>query len=299
VPHTIVAKAAVTAPVHLSALLLVPWRTLLGQSLLVDLFMPTYWFHGGWPQLLPWFAHVLTVIAAFAWLIPGLPAFARRVSLSVFLGMFYVCMIILFPWYSPPWTVLAALALAFTFDHCSARAVAANRPWIASALRVAIAVIVCIQVVLLLATSWEMRVQQRLIEHGVRRPIGEWLRANAAPTDTVFLEPLGYVGFYSHLKTYDYPGLSSPEVVAAVRSGARRFTEVIGIVRPTWLVLRPFEFANPALPENAVLNDYEFVRTWDVRPQLNEVPLLPGRPWLEHDAQFRIYRRKSSATKIP
>jgi hypothetical protein len=142
VPHTIIAKAAVTAPVHVSALLLVPWRTLLGQSLLVDLFMPTYWFHGGWPQLLPWFAHVLTVIAAFAWLVPGLPAVARRVSLSVFLGMFYVCMIILFPWYSPPWTVLAALALAFTFDHFSARAVAANRRWIASALRVVIAVIV-------------------------------------------------------------------------------------------------------------------------------------------------------------
>ena len=55
----------------------------------------------------------------------------------------------------------------------------------------------------------ELRAQQTLVENGLRRPIGEWLRANAAPGDTVFMEPLGHIGYFSGLKTYDFPGLSS------------------------------------------------------------------------------------------
>ena len=61
-------------------------------------------------------------------------------------------------------------------------------------------------------------VQQRLIEDGVRRPIGLWLRAHAAsPRDTVLLEPLGYIGYFSGLKMYDFPGLCSKEMVAVRR----------------------------------------------------------------------------------
>ncbi|HET7537165.1 MAG TPA: hypothetical protein VFJ90_11955, partial [Candidatus Didemnitutus sp.] len=296
VPHTILAKSQVTNPVHFRDLLFIPWRTLIGDSLLSDLFLPTYWFYGSWPALLPRFGHFLSVLAAFAWLVPALPAAARRVSLSVFLGMFYVCAIILFPWYSPPWMLLAALALAQSFDYVVVQSLAAGRRSLAVGVRTLALLVVCIQLGMLLATAWEMRTQQRIIEHGVRRPIGEWLRANAGPSDTVFLEPLGYVGFYSRLKTYDYPGLSSPEVVAAIRSGNRRFAEVIATLRPTWLVLRPFEIADATKPENAALNDYELVRTWDARPQLDAVPILPGRDWMLHDAEFRIFRRKAGAT---
>jgi hypothetical protein len=32
-----------------------------------------------------------------------------------------------------------------------------------------------------------VRVQQLVVENGARRPVGEWLRAHAAPSDTVFL----------------------------------------------------------------------------------------------------------------
>ena len=66
------------------------------------------------------------------------------------------------------------------------------------------------------------------------------------PTDTVFLEPLGYIGFYSNLKMLDYPGLSSPEVVAARRRASARdypgcWPELIIDLSPTWLVLRSYE----------------------------------------------------------
>ncbi|HWA88365.1 MAG TPA: hypothetical protein VG710_19210 [Opitutus sp.] len=288
VPHTVAAKSPFAGHFALAHFLLAPWHTLTGRSLLIDLFLPTYWVFGGWPAFLPWFGRILSVLAAFAWLVPPLPQPARRASLAVFIGMFYLCAIVLFPWYSPPWTVLAALAIALTFDGIAIRSRA-----FASTARIVAACCVAVQVALLLGSAWEMRVQQRLIENHVRRSIGEWLHAHAAPGDTVFLEPLGYVGYYSRLKTFDYPGLSSPEVVAAIRSGAVRFTEIIARLHPTWLVLRPGEVADPSAPENTALRAYQLVGDWNVRPQLDAIPFLPGRGWLEHDARFFVFHRKA------
>lgn len=294
VPHTIVAKSLVTPPVHARDFLLLPWRTLTGQSLLQDLFLPTYWFYGGWPDALRRFGQAIAIVASFAWLLPPLPAAVRRLSLAVFLGGFYVGTIILFPWYSPPWTALAAMAAAFALDFAAQRAQAGGRRRLLSALRVTGGLAIAVQAAVLVAAAWEMHVQQRVIEQGVRESIGRWLGRTARPGETVFLEPLGYIGYYSRLKTYDYPGLSSNEVVAAVRGGARRFTAVIAALRPTWLVLRPGEIADPARPENAAWKDYELVAAWNARPRLDRIAFLPGRGWLEHDAEFRVYRRRDA-----
>ena len=69
-------------------------------------------------------------------------------------------------------------------------------------------VFVTCQLGLTVCVAREAQLQQRLIEDGVRRPIGLWLRAHAAsPQDTVFLEPLGYIGYFSGLKMLDHPGL--------------------------------------------------------------------------------------------
>jgi hypothetical protein len=292
VPHTILAKSLVTPEVHWQDIVTTPWRTITGASLLRDLFLPAYWFYGGWPAGLSTIGYLLSLPASFLWLVPSLPLLARRASLSVFLGALYICAIILFPWYSPPWTVLAFVALAFTLDHLANRATAAGRAWVASAARIVATLVVGIQVGVIAATAWEMRVQERLIEYGVRRDIGHWLHATALPGDTVFLEPLGYIGYYSQLKMYDYPGLSSREVVGEIKRGHLRFAEVIAALHPTWLVLRPFEIADRTKPENSALNDYELVRTWNARPALDATRLLPGRPWLEHDAEFSVFRRK-------
>ena len=100
---------------------------------------------------------------------------------------------------------------------------------------------VAFEAMLLACVTWEMRVQQRVIEDDGRKIIGEWLRANAAPGDRIFLEPLGYVGYYSHLKAYDYPGLTSREVVTAIREGATTYPELIAQLKPDWLILRPLE----------------------------------------------------------
>lgn len=294
IPHTVIAKGQVTPSIDFAAILRIPWRSLIGDSLLRDIFLPTYWHYGGWPVWLPGGAYVLSLLAWGAWVLPGLPAATRRVSLSLLIGAFYFCSIILFPWYSPPWTVTGALALAGLADWGAGRAGSLGGRVRLVLVRATAVVAVAAQIFVLGLSAWEMRHQQKIIEGG-RREIGLWLRENANPGDTVFMECLGYIGYFSGLKTYDYPGLSSPEVVAAIRSGARRFTEVIDRTKPDWLVLRPFEIADASKSENSAWLNYEFVREWDARPQLDKVLILPCRGWLEHDAQFRVFRRKPTS----
>jgi hypothetical protein len=295
IPHTVIAKAAVTPPVTLAGLLLMPLRALTGRSMLGDLFLPTYWVFGGWPAAVTVLAQVLAGIAAFAWVWPALPAPGRRASLALFLGMFYLDSIILFPWYVPPWTVLAFLALAWTVDGVHGRLAAGGRRGCAVAVRLTGLLVVGVQCALLVAVAWQTRVQQRLIEDHNRRAIGIWLRAHAAPTDTVFLEPLGYIGYFSRLKTYDFPGLSSPEVVAAMHAGARTYADLIARLRPDWLVLRADELYASGTIARGIRRDYRIVRLWNSQPELDAVRILPGRQWLEIDAEYVVLRRKASA----
>lgn len=299
VPHTVTAKSAYMAPAQLSALLKLPLQTLLGDSMLMDLFMPSYWVFGGWPESLRIVPHALVGIATFAWVVPRFSPTARRASLAVFIGMFYVCSIILFPWYVPPWTVLAAIAIAFALDELYAAAVQARRRLVAAMLRVAATVILAVQLGIFAATAWQMRIQQRHVENAVRRDVGEWLRRHAAPGDTVFLEPLGYIGYFSQLKTYDFPGLSSPEVVAVVRQGSRRYADIIGRLAPNWVVLRPHEAARPEFAATGVLNAYELARAWDGVPTLDTFQFLPGRPWVEAEARYLLFRRRSKTPPTP
>jgi hypothetical protein len=148
---------------------------------------------------------------------------------------------------------------------------------------------VTFQLTLFAASAWQMRVQQRVLENGVRRPIGEWLRRHAKPGDSVLLEPLGYIGYYSRLKTYDFPGLSSREVVAVIRSGVNRYADLIARLEPTWLVLRPSEVAVKDFAERPILRDYRRVAEWNVLPELDAIAYLPGRTWVEWDARFYVY----------
>lgn len=299
IPHTIIAKSAYTPPVAFNHLVTIPVQVLTGQSMLVDLFLPAYWVFGGWPPFLKHLAHALTGIAVFAWLVPGLAATARRASFAGFCGMFYLCSILLFPWYIPPWTALAVITVAFVLDGIHQAAIALGRRGLALACSTTAIGLVALQLGLLVAVGWQMRIEQRLVENGVRRSIGEWLHQHAARNATVFLEPLGYIGYFSQLKTYDIPGLSSPEVVATVRAGARRYADIIARLKPDWVVLRPSEAKRPEFPSTGVLRDYVLIKSWDAGPQLDQVRVLPGRSWVEGESSFLLFQRKPATPRPP
>lgn len=295
VPHTIMAKVSHHAPGELPwALALYPWRLLAGHAALHNIFQPTYFFFGGWPEGLGWLSRIIVVGGALGWLVPGVRPAGRIASAAFFLGGFYVEYIPRSPWYYPGWQVLALVAWGYLLDAALRRADSPR--WSGPAVRrfagLAACGLVGLQAALLAGTAWEMRTQQAIIEDGHRREIGLWLRAQARPGDRVYLEPLGYIGYFSGLKMLDYPGLASPEVVAARRAGKRPHAEIIAALRPEWLVLRPDQVQGIIAEQPKLLHEqYVLARTFDARAQVDAVKILPGRGYLEFDALYFVFHR--------
>jgi hypothetical protein len=148
---------------------------------------------------------------------------------------------------------------------------------------------------MLVQVAHQVRAQQEIIENGNRRQIGVWLREHATPGDTVMLEPLGYIGYFSGLKMLDVPGLSSREVVNAIRRFGQDWGRIAEELQPTWLVLRDPEIGSiNAKTPRLLAESYESVRVFDVRERIEALRVY-GRPYLEFDSRFTVFRRRSDA----
>jgi hypothetical protein len=272
-------------------------------------FLPAYAEYGGWPAFLVFVSYVLGLPAALAWLIPGVRPQTRLFSLAYFLGGFFLIAVIRkpFPWYLPAVAVFGYLTLGFIFDQALCLATRCSRPrgaggpydhrlamlWI-----LGIGVVVG-QAAVTVCVARQMRVQQRFIENGLRRPIGLWLRAHArTPHDTVMLEPLGYIGYYSGLKMLDWTGLASKEIVEArKRSGPSGPDAITLKLMPDWLVLRPMEVQYGLFLEPASLQKfYDLVQEFDVSDKISATRWLPGRFYLQFDQTYLVFHRKPDVT---
>ncbi len=292
IPHTIIAKVARYTPGELAAALATyPWRLLFGHVMLHGVYLPSYFDFGGWPAALVWPARALTLGAALAWAWPRVRPGGRVASAAFFLGGFYVEYIPGSPWYYPGWQSLGWIAWAYLLHAVWETGAEPARAWARSLVRVTAGLLVALQLGLLAATAWQMRAQQAIIEDGHRRQIGLWLREQSAGRRaSVYLEPLGYIGYFSGLKMFDYPGLSSPEVVAARRAGR----PIVRSLQPDWLIFRPAEAdaVNAAWP-GLLTNDYRFARAFDARAAIDACRVLPGRGYLDYDAVFLVFAKKS------
>lgn len=292
VPHTILAKIPHHAPGELlPALLNYPWRLLVGHVALHDIFLPTYFYFGGWPDELRWFSRLVATAAAIVWVVPRVHPAGRVASFALCVGGLYVEYIPRSPWYYPGWQILALIALGAGLGAV----VAARSPALDRAARITALLLVSVQAALFGCAIVQLRAQQQIVEDGHRREIGRWLRTQAQPRDTVFTECLGYLGYYSQLKMLDYPGLASPEVVAARRSGHRTFAQIIAALGPDWLVLRPHDAADVFRQRPELQASYQLARRFDVRREIDRHRFLPGRGYLEFDAVFFVYRRSTAA----
>ncbi len=289
VPHTILAKVQTQTTAEAATVLaLYPWRLLFDHATLQNLFMPAYYFFGGWPAPLPWISRLLAVGAALAWVWPAVPRPGRVASLALFFGGFYLSSIPAAPWYHPGWITLACLSWGYLLHAVATRG---SAPGWAAAGRTSATLLVLVQGALFACVAWQMRCQQKLIEEDNRTEIGRWLRKTAAPQDTVFLECLGYIGYYSGLKMLDFPGLSSREVVATRRAGNRTWPQIITALKPTWLVLRPHEAIDIFAAAPELRPRYRFTRAFDQTFAVDALGAIPGRGYLENDATFIVYRR--------
>ena len=314
VPHTVVAKGLVheAAPLQADTLLMnlltFPLEMLRGTTSADSTFLPTYAkLFGGWHWMVMLYCRGLAFICAFYWVLPFGRWQGRAVSFAFMVSHFYLSYVVPYacPWYLPNCAILAVFVLAQIAQQALDFALSRkdrSRP----AVRLATGGIQALAAAALLATfallvcsAWQMRVQQREIEAGIRKPIGLWLRQHAAsPADTVFLEPLGYIGYFSQLKMLDMPGLSAPEVVAAERK-VKSFKEakLIPELRPDWLVLRAWQADRVrAAAPRLLTEDYSAAKVFDASERIASCRWLPGRGYLRFDEKFIVFKRNQSGS---
>lgn len=287
VPHTIIAKSALAPGISVDRILAIPLHLLTGHTGLDGMFAPIYYFVGGWSPMWNAICRVLTCAAAFLWIVPFFPRAARAASLAVSVGAIYLYFIMPYPWYYPAWGLIAAGGLGSAITAVRRRGSDRSR----SVLRISTGVIATAMLGFGIAQTYSSRVQQDVIEDAGRRKIGLWLRENSNPGDTVFAEPIGYIGYFSQLKMLDFPGLCAPEVSELVRSGERDHGSIITALKPSWLVLRPVELVQHRLEHGGVLDEYYLAGFWNQLPTVQAIPFLPGRNWLGFDSQFLVFRR--------
>jgi hypothetical protein len=300
IPNTIQAKGTHLLSLdNLRPLVTYPFRYVFGRSTVHDAFLPPYFFFGGWPSWLGWFGKVLALAAAAVAAWPRCARPARIAGLAFVLGGAYLTVTTRAPWYFPAWQVLAYLAIG------GGVAAVAGLPWVRGAIRWfffgGVAGLVFIQAWLFVAVSVQLREQQRLIEWGVRAPLGRMIaHAAQSPRDTVFLEPLGYIGFYSGLAMRDTPGLCSPEVIALRKSGILSMGRLAVALQADWVVLRGMEYLR--LDEAERIELEKTYRLWSVvdkRAQIEEVAWLPGRDFLLFDSYYSVWRKRTDPVAPP
>ena len=307
VPHTITAKSGFGDPRTLAGLLNtcfhLPFTAWKSGGSLEGTFLPAYYMLGGWPEYLIQMARGLAGTAAFIWLLPFLRPETRAASFAFFGFHVYLNYYpyFAFPWYLPGTTLLAI----FCYSSLLAQVLAAAKTWrsieptsprpkqITGVAMFGVGLILTGNVWFTWQSAKLFAAQQTYIEEGTRRKAGEWLRDNAEPNDTVFMEPLGYIGYFSGLKTYDFPGMSSREMVDARREVGNSWTKLIEFMQPQWLVLRPFESNRIATEKSDLLIDtYELAHEFTAVQEVSNLEIR-GRPYLEHDAHFLVYERRT------
>jgi hypothetical protein len=314
VPHTITAKGLfgeMSASTIAKGLLDFPRTILAGKSTLTATFMPYYGGVPVWTAWAPRPGFVLALIPLLLFFLPRVRWEARVASFAYAAGHIYLTVVIGFPvpWYIPHIAFLGLVALSLGFGQVLGLAarwtqampatnVRAGR-WLSGLTRTLAVAVVLGSATVSVAMARQAWLEMTIDEIGVRTAIGQWLRAESkSRQESVFLEPLGFIGFYSELKMLDYPGLCSPEVVAARRLATNRsypycWSELIRLLRPDWLVLRPFELKEINRRDPVVLGElYERVKVFDVTERIQQARLVPIKGFLEYNSTFEVYQRR-------
>jgi hypothetical protein len=269
------------------------------------MFLPTYPSVGldGWlPGTVP-VAFAVAVFASCYWLVPVPDPLGRLASLSFALmvvGMHFYRLI--FTWYMPPVALLGTVAVVrgvFVLARRLGEASAPSAPpriGLLPALGFALLLALALdRLVLLGQLSFQLRVLQTEIEMPHRAQIGLWLKEHSKPGDSVYMEPLGYIGYFSGLRAMDAVGLVSPGVVQLRREHRYDLETLEGVttdLQPSFVVLRPHEL--PTADKGKVFyGAYEEVKVFDARARLAQYEWIPGRGILDNEAVYHIFKRKS------
>jgi hypothetical protein len=297
VPHTITAKmnmsAQLSEPVLVGQLILEKIVTASGRC-----FSPIYAHVGGWPSWVMLLALFTGLASATLWLWPVRDRLVRMASLAFLLHAAYLAFALvkahLMPWYTPPTAVLGILAISLAVPDLAARLPTGRQRRLWSWLPLAALTVAFL--VVFTSAAVQLRVQQDVIEHGTRTRIGLFLKDAVGEEETIYLEPLGYIGYFSGKRMLDYPGLASPRVVAAREEAGDDMFAVLPILEPDFLVLRLLSLQRMAREHPQVLERYLQVRVFDSTVAVAESGVR-GQPFLLGDSVYIVLKRRPGSLK--
>lgn len=267
-------------------------------------FMPPYHELGGWGYLASAYSFPLALVCTFYWVLPFAHPRARAASFALMIAHIYLNHIVgVAPWYIPYVTFLTILVFSMVIQQAMAlkflikdKLNNKNLHSFEVIIYPFACLIVLISLFLTLAASYQLRLQQKIISDGNLKQVGLWLKENAtSPKDTVFLEPAGYIGFFSQLKIYDYSGFASPEVVKARKKIKfdDSFAKLILELQPDWLVLVPEEIMQIQNEIPSLLTErYQAIKVFDVSKRLQSYPFIPGRDYVSCEQTLTVFRIK-------
>jgi hypothetical protein len=292
VPHTIIAKASIgpsiTDDIVKAVQMIIAKLSYVGPKV----FQPTYYRFAGWPYWIGVYSLIVWLICFIYWLIPTTDRFGRFVSFVFSLLVIYFAFLsykgIVYPWYLPPASVLGCFILISALYEVTKKLV---QPYQSLVMYLVSMVFVVSSTSIYFMTVAQIQVQQELIENGNRMEIGLWLKQNINSDDSIFLEPLGYIGYFSNAKMLDWPGLVSPEVVRVEKKRQiDDYEPIFKKLKPSWAVLRPYQYSR-LLKSEWIRNNYETIRVFDVRDKLSQYENLPGINYLYVDSVFFILKK--------
>jgi hypothetical protein len=304
IPHTIVAKYGVVSydSDRVAFGLLAPLTAGIAKApaVLCWALAPIYDMLDDGPGTWPRWTHdcelALELVAVLYWLIPTRDRFGRMASLFTFLIFAYLVYANLAaqhaPWYFPPLAFMSLLTLVAIIAALTRRRT--NVPAAQGSALLALVGVGCLMGFIFSTSLRPLRFKQDVIEWDHRRRIGLWLRDHVGPGETVYLEPLGYIGYFSGCKMLDWPGLVSPEVVAARRKLPTRsgytWGEVAESLKPSWIVARPGESQLMAQSE-FLSRSYELVKVFDVQNKIRAAGDMPGIRMVLGEGVFGVFHR--------
>jgi hypothetical protein len=246
------------------------------------------------------------VVALLAPLLAGSVALVRRrdpllaapVFLVLYLTVFAFSRTVMNDWYLAPayltWFIAVGWSCALPgVDALVHRPNRTLRPWFQWGFLAILIVFLAVGTV-----RWRENPGQWFKHEHMR--IGDWLAKNGKPGESVMLEPIGYIGWHSHLYVHDIIGLVSPGVTAYRRStpgSDRWFLRYVRDHEPTYIVLQKWE-----VPGNRLFMGYgdgPFASTTEQEWFLQRYERCSIRD--EHDPQqetvFEVFKNVRSAGK--
>jgi hypothetical protein len=223
----------------------------------------------------------------------------RNVGMMTVLGFSWVYMIyyiffvpVVFGWYLVPYTAVNLLIIVYGLQYLFS--VLPKWKGFNTKLRLTYAVsyVALICFVLPWTFTWEKWVQED-IENEVRVKMGKYMNEIMGPNETLTIECLGYMSYYSQRTIWDWPGLCSRTVVEYYEDHEdpedRSLGGIMKNLKPDYIVLRAV--GNWIWEINEKWIDEEYVRIKRFQAPQHKLTKIP---WLQSniDINFFVLKRK-------